>query len=63
MQGYTFALIVENCDAQGYASEKLYDALIAGAIPLYYGHVPAQLRIPRKDRKDRKGRKDRVITV
>ena len=34
---YTFALIVENCDAEGYVSEKAYDAMSAGAIPLYYG--------------------------
>lgn len=33
----TFALIVENADAKGYVSEKLYDALVAGAIPLYWG--------------------------
>jgi hypothetical protein len=37
---YVFVIIVENCDAQGYASEKLYDALCAGCIPLYYGEAP-----------------------
>jgi hypothetical protein len=36
-QNHTFALIVENTNAKGYVSEKLYDALIAGAIPLYWG--------------------------
>lgn len=46
LQGYTFAVIVENCDVEWYASEKLYDALLAGAIPLYYGNVPPQLGIP-----------------
>lgn len=46
MQDYTFAVIVENCEAEGYASEKLYDALSAGCIPLYYGWVPEQLGIP-----------------
>ena len=46
MQGYAFAVIVENCDAEGYASEKLYDALLAGAVPLYYGSVPSRLAIP-----------------
>lgn len=35
---FTFALIVENCDAEGYVSEKLYDALMAGCVPLYYGN-------------------------
>lgn len=43
LQNHTFAVIVENVDAEGYASEKLYDALLAGCIPLYYGRVPAQL--------------------
>lgn len=46
LQDYTFAIIVENCDAEGYASEKLYDALLAGAIPLYYGSVPPGVSIP-----------------
>ena len=39
-QDHTFALVLENCDAAGYVSEKVYDALIAGAIPLYYGNGP-----------------------
>lgn len=42
-QDHTFVLVVENCDAEWYASEKLYDALLAGAIPLYYGSVPEPL--------------------
>lgn len=46
LSGYEFAVIVENTDAEGYCSEKLYDALSAGAIPLYYGSVPPQLGIP-----------------
>jgi hypothetical protein len=46
VQDYSFAIIVENCDAPWYASEKLYDALLAGAVPLYYGNVPPQLGIP-----------------
>ncbi len=42
LQRHTFALIVENCDATGYVSEKFYDALMAGCIPLYFGSpVPA----------------------
>ena len=43
---FTFVIIVENTDAEGYCSEKLYDALIAGAIPLYHGSVPPRLGIP-----------------
>ena len=34
---YAFTLVVENCDAEGYVSEKAYDALSAGSLPLYYG--------------------------
>lgn len=48
--GYSFALIVENTDAEGYISEKLYDALMAGCVPLYYGSDPPPgLRIPAFD--------------
>jgi len=46
LQDFTFAVIVENTDAEGYASEKLYDALLAGCVPLYYGSPPAELDIP-----------------
>jgi len=35
---FNFALIVENCDAENYVSEKIYDAWIAGCIPIYYGN-------------------------
>ncbi len=45
-QDYSFVVIVENCDVAGYASEKLYDALLAGAVPLHYGNVPPELGIP-----------------
>jgi hypothetical protein len=46
MAKYTFVLIIENCSADGYVSEKLYDALSVGCIPLYYGNNNAQLNIP-----------------
>ena len=46
LQQFTFAVVVENCDAEGYASEKLFDALIAGCIPLYYGSLPPRLGVP-----------------
>jgi hypothetical protein len=39
LQRYRFALIVENCTASGYVSEKIYDAWSAGCIPLYYGNM------------------------
>lgn len=43
---FEFALIVENCDAEGYISEKVADAFIAGCIPLYYGTPSALVDIP-----------------
>ena len=46
MEKYTFALIIENCNGDGYVSEKIYDALTVGCIPLYYGNNNAQLGIP-----------------
>jgi hypothetical protein len=45
-QDHDFVVIAENCDVEWYASEKLYDALMAGAVPLYYGNVPPQLGVP-----------------
>ena len=35
---FNFALIIENCDAKNYVSEKIYDAWVAGCIPIYYGN-------------------------
>jgi hypothetical protein len=46
MHDYTFCLIIENCNADGYISEKLYDALTVGCIPLYYGNTNTILDIP-----------------
>eukprot|EP00197_Chlamydomonas_leiostraca_P015377 CAMPEP_0202862428 /NCGR_PEP_ID=MMETSP1391-20130828/3471_1 /ASSEMBLY_ACC=CAM_ASM_000867 /TAXON_ID=1034604 /ORGANISM="Chlamydomonas leiostraca, Strain SAG 11-49" /LENGTH=221 /DNA_ID=CAMNT_0049541965 /DNA_START=364 /DNA_END=1026 /DNA_ORIENTATION=+ len=37
MRGYLFCVAMENSIAQDYVSEKLYDALAAGCIPLYLG--------------------------
>lgn len=34
---FVFDLIVENTDAAGYCSEKIYDAFLAGCVPLYRG--------------------------
>jgi glycosyltransferase involved in cell wall biosynthesis len=42
-QDFVFDLIVENCDAPGYVSEKFYDALSAGCVPLYYGNMFGEL--------------------
>ena len=46
IKDYTFALIIENTNADGYVSEKIYDALIAGCIPIYYGNNNANVGIP-----------------
>jgi hypothetical protein len=43
LQNYTCVVIVENCDGEGYVSEKVYDALMAGCLPLYYGNVSPRL--------------------
>ena len=45
LQEFVFALIIENCDAEGYVSEKVYDCLMAGCIPLYYGDIPGGLGV------------------
>ena len=37
LAGYTFNLCFENCDEDGYITEKIIHALIAGCIPLYWG--------------------------
>ena len=44
MKPHTFVLIIENCDARGYVSEKLYDAWVAGCIPLYYGNINSYMQ-------------------
>ena len=46
IKNYTFVLIVENTDADGYVSEKIYDAWIAGCIPIYYGNNNDNVNIP-----------------
>jgi hypothetical protein len=45
-QPYLFSLIIENCDASGYVSEKIYNAFAAGCIPLYYGNNNEFVGIP-----------------
>jgi len=41
---FVFDLVVENCDAEWYTSEKFYDSLSAGCIALYYGNVYDKLK-------------------
>ncbi|EKX40875.1 hypothetical protein GUITHDRAFT_75190, partial [Guillardia theta CCMP2712] len=37
MQNYTFALVFENSNMHDYVTEKLFQALLAGCIPIYMG--------------------------
>lgn len=46
LKRYVFAVIVENCDASGYVSEKIYDCFATGTIPVYYGNIVPDVRIP-----------------
>jgi hypothetical protein len=46
LKNYTFCLIIENCNADGYVSTKLYDAFTTGCIPLYYGNSNRMIGIP-----------------
>lgn len=34
---YRFALVMENCIFPGYITEKLFDAMLAGTVPIYLG--------------------------
>ncbi len=45
-KNYMFCIIIENTTADGYVSEKIYDAFIAGCIPIYYGNNNNQVGIP-----------------
>lgn len=37
LSGYKFSLCFENCSYPGYISEKIYDCLAVGCIPVYFG--------------------------
>lgn len=37
LKNYKFSLAVENCSFPGYVTEKIYDCLLAGVIPVYLG--------------------------
>lgn len=43
---YRYVLITENCDADGYVSEKLQDAWIAGSVPIYIGNRYKETFLP-----------------
>jgi hypothetical protein len=37
LSSYKFSIAMENTEGQGYISEKIFDSLMAGTIPIYYG--------------------------
>lgn len=37
LQHYRFNLVVENCRFPGYITEKIFDAFLAGCVPVYWG--------------------------
>jgi hypothetical protein len=37
LRGYKFALVTENTNALDYVTEKLFQALLAGTVPVYMG--------------------------
>jgi hypothetical protein len=47
MSNYRFALCVENIVYPGYITEKIFDCLFAGCIPIYYGAPDIQEYIPK----------------
>ena len=47
IKDFTFTIIIENTDADGYVSEKIYDAFVACSIPVYYGNNNDRIGIPR----------------
>ncbi|KAI9016601.1 hypothetical protein DFJ74DRAFT_770205 [Hyaloraphidium curvatum] len=46
--GYRFALVVENSEAKDYVTEKLYQVLTAGAVPVYYGDPEVLHKVPNR---------------
>ena len=44
---YDFALCFENQDSEGYVTEKIFDCLLAGCIPVYKGAPDISAYIPR----------------
>ena len=54
LSNYRFALCFENAIFSGYVTEKIFDALLAGCVPVYYGapdikdFVPSNCFVDRK---------------
>lgn len=49
LRNYRFCVAYENCtDAPGYITEKLTDCLLAGVVPIYWGHPSVHTHIPKE---------------
>lgn len=47
--GYRFSLAIENsCFGSGYITEKLFDSILAGSIPLYHGGADIEQYVPKE---------------
>lgn len=46
MSHYKFSLCFENCICPGYVSEKIFDCLAAGSIPVYFGAPDVERTVP-----------------
>lgn len=46
MSNYRFALVVENISYPGVVSEKIFDAFIAGTVPIYWGAPDIEQFVP-----------------
>ena len=46
MGNFKFTLVLENCVFPGYLTEKIFDAMLAGTVPVYYGAPDIQDFIP-----------------
>lgn len=49
LQKYMFNICAENSSREGYVTEKIFQALAAGCVPIYWGHAPVEPRILRQD--------------
>ena len=45
---YRFAIVIENSIAEGYVTEKLYQILTAGAVPVYLGDPDILFKVPNR---------------
>ncbi len=44
---YKFSLVLENCEFPGYVTDKIFDAFLAGCVPIYWGAPDIEKYVPR----------------